>query len=32
MNMNVLFIRICKKTEFGINLNIIHGSQGDMNT
>ena len=28
---NVLFMRIYKRVEFGINLNLIHGIQGGVN-
>ena len=27
----MMFMRICKKIEFGINLNLIHGTQGSIN-
>ena len=31
MNMNVLFMRICKRIEFGMNLNLIHETQWGIN-
>ena len=31
MYMNVLFMKICERIELGINLYLIHGTQGGIN-
>ena len=31
MNTNVSFMRKCKRVEFGMNLDLIHGNEGGIN-